>query len=466
VRVVVIGAGISGLATAFRIRRAFEADGLALDLQVLEAAPEVGGTVATHVEDGFRIEAGPNGFLDGKPGTLNLVRDTGLEERLLPADHAAKKRFLYVGGRLEPLPGSPGAFLKSRVLPFGARLRVFLEPVRPRGPEDETVAEFGRRRLGKSAVDRLLDPMVSGIFGGDVEALSVAAAFPAVKALEREHGSLVRGMMARRRARRRAGAPGGAGGPSGPAGHLHSLKGGMGELTQALARHLGNAVRTGVAVTSVRARFGGGFTIHLDGGETLEADVVVSAAPAYAAATYLGDFATIAKELSAIPYASLSVVAVGLRETDLPRPLDGFGFLVPSGEGESILGCLFSSSIYPGHRAPPGHVLIRTMVGGARRPDLAMLPEDALVEVVRAAHRKILGIDWERPALLRISRYPRAIPQYPVGHLERVARIEAACLRQPGLFVTGNHQRGVGLNDCAADAERVAEAVRALAGAG
>ncbi|MFW5878237.1 MAG: protoporphyrinogen oxidase [Myxococcota bacterium] len=461
-RVVVIGGGISGLAGAFRVRERFREAGLDLDLKVLEADSRPGGTIHTHRDDGWLVETGPNGFLDSKPGTLRLINALGVEARILPADHASKRRFLFVDGRLQELPTRPLAFFSSPVLPFRGRLRFLFEPFMRKGPEDETVAELGRRRIGRHAVERLLDPMVSGIFAGDVEKLSVTSAFPAVKALESAHGSLVRGMMVRARERRKAAnsTEGVAGGPAGPGGHLNSLAGGMGELIEALRDSLGESLRASTPVTPVIEEPGSGYRVQTGTGERLSADVVISAAPAYAAASYLRPVdEELSSELSGIPYAPISVVAVGLPREQLKRPLDGFGFLIPSREKEKILGCLWTSSIYPGRRAPEGYVLTRTMVGGARQPELALLPDGELIDVVREAHARTMDLHWEQPAYLRISRYEQGIPQYPVGHGRRLERIDAARARHPGLFLTGNHLRGIGVNDCCADAEAVANGV-------
>ncbi len=462
-RVLVIGGGISGLASAFRVREALKKANIQHHLEVLEAEDEVGGTIRTFGEEGWRVESGPNGFLDSKPGALRLVEALGLEDRLLPADHAAKKRFIFVDGRLRKLPTSAGSFICSPVLPFFARLRFALEPLMPRGPKDESVADLGRRRIGPHAVERLLDPMVSGIFAGDVEKLSVASAFPAVKNLEMEHGSLILGMLARMRRRRRESSSGGntSGGPAGPGGHLNSLVGGMGELLDALKTALGDSIETGVRVDSVVANPEGGYLVFLEGSnEPRTADIVISAAPAHSAAAYLSDLdADLAGDLASISYAPISVVAVGLREDVLERPLDGFGFLIPSCEREQILGCLFDSSIYPGHRAPPGHVLTRTMVGGARSPELALLSDEELVNVVKKSHHKTMGLYWDRPSYLRVFRYQQGIPQYPVGHSRTVARIDSSRMRHPGLYVMGNFLSGVGVNDCSSAAEEIAAMV-------
>ncbi len=457
-RVAIVGGGISGLSTAFRIRQRLPE----AELLVLEAGERLGGSMATRQVSGYRIETGPNGFLDNKPHTLELVRDLGLEDRLLPADASSKIRYLFLDGRLVPLPTSPPGFLLSSVLPWHAKLRVLLEPWRPVGPGDETLAEFGRRRLGKAVVERLLDPFVAGIFAGAPQQLSVAAAFPAVKALEQEYGSLIRGMRARARARRRggeavAGSP--AGGATGPSGHLHSFKEGMGELVAALEGRLGESVLRSVRVREVR-RVGEAFEVHCEDGRSERVDAVVSAAPAFRAAEYLRPLSEpLAEALSAIPYAAVAVVATGFKREDFDHPLCGFGFICPSREQRRILGVLFTSSIYPGHRAPEGRVLLRTMVGGVRAPELVSLPDEALVELVREEHCVTMGVRWGEPEVVEIVRWPRGIPQYEVGHLERVARIEALCAEVGGLFVTGNHQRGVGVNDCVRDAGRIAEAV-------
>ena len=467
-RVVVIGAGISGLSTAYRIQGALAAEGEPAELTVLEAGPSLGGTVGSAGDDGWVAEGGPNGFLDSKPATVDLVRDLGLEGKMIRADDASKIRYLFVDGKLVALPSSPPAFLTTPLLPFGAKLRVLLEPFKGKGPADESLADFGRRRLGPKMVQRMLDPFVSGVHAGDVERLSVTSAFPSIKALEMEHGGLFRGMFAKAREKKKRGdTKKAAGGPAGPGGSLHSMDKGMGQLIAGIAEAIDGEVRTGAPVKSVHERPGGGFQVRLDSGETLDCDAVVSSAPAHAARRFL---ATVDEDLGAalgeIPYAAVSVVATGFKRERLDHPLHGFGFLVPSGEGRDVLGVLWSSSIYPGHRAPEGHVLLRTMVGGARRPDLAALPDDQLVAKVRAEHQATMGITWDEPEFLRIFRWEKAIPQYVVGHGTRVRRVEAAESRHPGLFVTGNALRGIGLNDCTADAVRTARLVAELARGG
>ena len=454
-RIAIVGAGISGLATAYRLREGARERGRDLALTILEAGPQPGGTVGTSSDGGFRVESGPNGFLDAKPETLRLCRDLGLDDELLRSSDAARRRFLLRGDRLEELPTSPPAFLRSPVLSRRGRLRVLAEPwIRPRPPDgaEETVADFGRRRLGAEAVDGLLDPMVSGVYAGDPARLSLDACFPRIAELERDHGSLIRAQIALRRERRAAGEA--AGGPSGPGGTLTSLAPGLVSLVDALARTLGEGIHTGTEVRSVEAGPGGSHRVRVEGGEDLEADLVVLACPAHAAARILAlRSPDPASALEAIAYAPAAVIGLGFDREAVRHPLEGFGFLVPGRENRKILGTLWTSSIYPGHRAPEGAVLLRSIVGGARRPEMMELDDAELVAAVRGELRSILGIDAD-PVHTRVVRWPRAIPQYEIGHRERVARAEGAL--PGGIRLTGNAYRGVALNDCTREAERIA----------
>ncbi|MDF1561682.1 MAG: protoporphyrinogen oxidase [Deltaproteobacteria bacterium] len=462
-KIVIIGGGISGLASAYRVQEAARAAGVKPEITLLERDAHLGGKIRSDRHEGWVVETGPNGYLDSKPGTVRLVKDLGLEDKTLPADEASKTRLLYLDGRLQALPTSPPGFMTSSVLPLGGRLRILLEPFQKVGPEDETLAEFGRRRLGNHAVERLLDPFVTGIFAGDPERLSVAAAFPAVKKLELEHGGLIKGMRARAKERRLAAKRGevqqSSGGAAGPGGHLTSMAGGLTQLIDGIAEAIEGDLRTGVTVEAL-ARNGAGWKVHLVGepGETLEADVVVLATPAPAAASLLeGVDAESAGLLRGTPYASMTVVGLGFPKDAIHHDLRGFGYLIPGREKRKILGCLWTSSIYPGHRAPKGYVLMRVMVGGARAPELAALPDDELLALVRSELELTMGMRWVPPSHQRIFRWPQAVPQYPVGHLVSMGKVlERLAGAHPGLFLTGNHLYGIGINDCTADAERIA----------
>lgn len=479
-KVVVCGGGISGLAAAFHLRALAAARRVPLELTVLETGRRLGGTIHTIERDGFRCEHGPNGFLDSKPTTLALARALGIGHRLLPSADAARRRFVLVDGRLLEIPTTPPAFLRSPLLPVGGRLRVLGEMFvsRRREAGDESVAAFARRRLGRHAAERLIDPFVSGVFAGDPERLSVRAAFPRLVELEAEYGSLI--AAAWKLAAKRKGDPdadtvgqSGAvgqdgavaqGGAAGPGGRLTAFPGGMSELIGALGDHLSDAVRLDSPVTGLCRGPAGWSVTWGDQGNTIEGvDRVVLAVPAYAAAPLLAplDFA-FGELLGAIPYAAVSMVALGFRREDVAHALDGFGFLIPAREHRPILGCLWTSSIFPGHRAPAGHVLLRVMAGGARRADVARRPDQQLVELARRELEPLLGLR-AGPVFHHVSRHRRAIPQYELGHGQRLDAIDAAAAHLPGLHLLGNAFRGVGINDCTREAARVASEV--LAGA-
>jgi oxygen-dependent protoporphyrinogen oxidase len=445
-RIAIVGAGVAGLACAHRLAAA---PGGA-DVVVLEASDRPGGHLRTERIDEFLCEWGPNGFLDNAPHTLALVDALGLRPEVVPSQDQARRRFVFRDGRLRLLPGSPAAFLTSDVLSLGAKLRIAREPfASPRPDGDETIHAFAARRLGREAADILVDPMVSGIFAGDARELSLRAAFPKMWELEEQHGGLFRALVARRRKVRRSGAP--VGSP------LTSFANGIETLPRALAASLGSRLRLGSPVSSLARATGTAapWTIALGSGEILSADHVVIAVPPPAASALLAPFdAALAATLATIPLAPLAVVALGFDAAALGHPLDGFGFLVPRGQGVRILGALWESSVYPG-RAPSGHALIRVMTGGAHDPSVAELADDQLLGLVRGDLMTTMGIRAE-PEMVRIIRHRNAIPQYTVGHLDRLASIDAAVASLAGLHLTGHGYRGVGINAAIADAVSVA----------
>jgi len=483
-RVVIVGAGIAGLATARALRERAARAGRPLEILVLERSDRPGGNIRTDVIDGYVCEWGPNGFLDNVPETLELVHALGLDGSIQVSDDSARKRFIFRGGVLHQLPEGPGAFVRSKLLSWRAKCRIAFEPFAAKRPDgDETIHAFASRRIGREPADILIDSMVSGIFAGDSRDLSLRACFPKMWQMETDHGGLFRAMLALRKAKRR-----GAGleslppaqGPKrqapmgSPTGTLTSFREGTEALVRALLRSLGGVVRTNVRVVRVEAlprpavgapdssrRFG----LRLADGSTLDADSVVLSGHASDTARCVDGFdPELAATLRRIRTASIVVVCLGYTASRLARPLDGFGFLVPRGQGPRILGCLWDSSVYPG-RAPTGKVLIRAMIGGARDPDAIDLPDAPLLDVVEADLRRTMGLHLE-PEFVQIFRHPLGIPQYTPGHLDRLAAIEASLASRPGLYVAGNSYRGVSMNSCIAESGPAADRILSALGPG
>lgn len=445
-RIVVVGGGISGLTLAYRLEQRLPD----AEVTVLEKQEQVGGTIRTLERDGFRIEAGPNGFLDNQPGAISLCRELGLGDRLLAASEAARRnRFLFLNGRLRLLPSGLFSFLFSGVLSGRAKLRLLTERFRPRrrGGGEESVDAFARRRVGDEIADTLADAFVTGIFAGDPKLLSVQAAFPRLAAMEREHGSVSRGMAAARRQRR-----------SGPT-RMWSFRDGLSVLIDSLRGRLRTLPLLGIDVSHIR-REAAGWSVHAEGRDRWVADAVALVCPAHQQARLLDEAdPLLAEDVAAIPYNRVVVVALGYRASDVPAALEGFGYLCPQRERRAVLGVQWCSSIFPA-RAPAGMVLLRAMCGGWHRPEMVEWDDERLIEVVRRDLGQALGIKTA-PVLHEIIRWQRAIPQYHLGHLARVARIEDRANRHPGLFLGGNAYRGVALNDCVEQAGKLAERVAA-----
>ncbi len=448
-RIVIVGAGISGLCTAHFLIRELSAAGRAAEIVLFEAEDVAGGKMRTVRQDGFNMEWGPNGFLTNKPHSLELVKDLAIEDRLARSSDLARKRFIYSGGTLHRLPENPPAFFKSNLLSLGGRLRIVGELFAPGPPEgvDESLGDFARRRLGPEALEKLIDPMVTGIFAGDPDRMSLRACFPVIYDLEKKYGGLVKGMLALRKERRKAGVRQEM--SAGPGGVLMSFDAGVQTLIDILAERLSEGLHLGVSVERIERRNGKLILSLVEKGrrEEIDTDAVVMATPAYAAAGILSPLdAALGDALSSIPYSPISVVALGYDKSALGNPLDGFGFLIPRGERRKILGALWDSSVFP-NRAPEGKALIRAMVGGVRGPELAALPHDELVALTRAELAATMGIGAE-PVLARAFFHERGIPQYLVGHGKVLDRIDGRLAALPGICLNSNAYRGIALNDC------------------
>ena len=457
-RIAVAGAGLSGLSLCHALQEKLESSGKRAEIVLLESEDRVGGKVRTERTDGYVMEWGPNGFLNNKPDTLELCRKIGIEGLLLPSNDAARKRFIYAGGRLHELNAS--TFVFGSLLSWGGKFRLLGELFVPKrtATSDETLADFTRRRLGAETLERLIGPMASGIFGGDPETMSLKSCFPLIYNLERDYGGLFRGLFGKMREKKKQ--AGQKSGPAGPGGVLTSFSGGLDVLTDSLRRAFKGEVLLKNPVLAVTQALGmKGFTIQSGSGETpINADVFVTASPAYAAAGFLAALdPALPGTLSEIQYAPMAVVGLGYDKAKISHPLDGFGFLVGMKEGRRLIGTLYDSSVFKG-RAPEGKCSLRSMAGGGRDIRTPFFLDSEIKDLVLSELKIMMGID-AAPELVKIFRHEKAIPMYTVGHSDRLAKLDSMEVKYPGLFFAGNSFRGVGINDCVRDAYAVADKV-------
>ena len=452
-RVIVIGAGVSGLACAFHLRER------RIPFLLLERSDRVGGLIDSYQEAGFFFESGPQSFRL-TPALNELITAAGLGDSLLKADPRAP-RFILHGGKLVPAPMSPVRLFFTSLLDTRSVMHILREPLgRSRPPlADETVAAFTRRKFGEQVLQNFVAPFVSGIYAGDAEKLSMRASFPEVHEWESRHGSIIRGAIKSMRAKpaTKDGQPRG----------LCTLKRGNASLAVGLGRLLEMELNLGCSVASIApsdgqapARFDVLFEREGSLG-TFSALAVVLATDAPHAATLLHDVAPeFAPVLNSITYAPIAVVSLGYRKTALGAPLRGFGFLAPRSEKFHTLGTVFNSSLFPG-RAPSEHALVTSFFGGITEPAAVAWPDELLIDTAHAELARVLRISG-RPTVSRVTRYERAIPQYDLGHIQKVARINESSHARPGIFLTGNYFTGPSLGSCAEHAAHIAAEVAAL----
>jgi len=456
VRIAIVGGGVTGLAVGAWLEHDHGID----DFVILEASSRAGGKVRSELDAGFTLEWGPQGFLDNAPDTLELASIQALEDQLVRADEASADRFILRQGILRRVAASPVGFMLSSILPISGRMRLLGEPfASPHPGHDETVFEFASRRIGRQAAEVLVDAMVTGVFAGDSRKLSLAATFPKMAAMESEHGSLTKALFAKMREAKRTGSR--SAGPAGPGGTLTTFSGGMVRLTDRLAESAGDRLLLKRPLQSLE-REGSAHILNTEEG-VIEAETVLLTLPAERAARLMTRLAPDAVQpLAATPTAPIAVVMLGYSDKNaFGCPVSGFGFLVPRGEDEALLGTLYCHDIFPG-QAPDGWLFLRAMVGGARSPDAVGLDDDGLLDRVRTSLARLFGTDPE-PDRVWIVRWEQGISQYTVGHLDRVVAAEAAA-GDAGIELAGSPYRGVSVNDCIkqarAAATRVAERTR------
>lgn len=443
-QIVILGGGVTGLCAAQLASEHVDAD----ELLLVEATDALGGHTRTDSIDGWSCDWGPNGFLDREPRTLEWVDELGLTDDLVRADEAAAHRFILRKGKLvEIVP--PPKFFTQPLLSIPGRLRLMKEPLVPpkRDRLEESIWDFAARRIGPEAADTLVSPMVSGVFGGDAHALSLEYCFPRMAAMEREYGSLLKALLAKKKENKEVSA-------AGPGGTLTSFDDGVGYLPRMAGEQLGRVLLQ-TRVTRIFLE-GAHYRLETDTGAEILAEKLIVAIPAYHAAPIFEYFdADIATALHSIPYANIVVLCTGYRRDRVGHNLDGFGFLVPRKEGRRVLGCIWTSSVFP-NRAPEGYVQLRTMYGGATDPEAVDLSDQELLDFLDREVHSLLDV-YEKPEFVRIYRHRRGIPQYMLGHGVILEAIEAGEARHPGIVFAGNAYRGVGLNDCVLSAHRAIE---------
>ena len=469
--IVVIGGGIAGLAAAYRLSTLLPLDG-GQTITLIERDARLGGKLQTETVDGFVLEGGPESFLSAKPQALTLCTELGLAGHLQGTDPDRKGAFVYHRNRLHPLPEGLtglvptrlGPIIRSRLLSPAGKARLALDYAIParHDDRDESLGDFVSRRLGREAFERLVEPLMAGIYAGDGRQLSLAATFPQLRAGELEHGGLIKGVLAAR-----------AAAPKPPAGSQRqsaflSPIGGMAEIVEALEERLHeNDVRimTGRQATGLAAMPGGqgGYVVTLDGRESLRASAVILAIPAFAASDLLRGLDPLASSiLGQIPHVSTATVSVAYRTEDVPHPLNGYGYIVPRIANRSVLACTWTSRKWRG-RAPDGYTLLRAFIGRAGQEQALAGSDDDLIALAQEEVRQTLKIT-AAPVLARVSRWLQGMPQYTLGHPDRLVTIDERLAAHPGLFTAGAAYRGVGIPDCIRSGEAAAQAAAAHLG--
>ncbi len=449
-QITIIGGGISGLTTAWRLRK----QGYSVEL--FEQESTVGGTMKTIHTDGWMIETGPNSALETTPLFKTLFTELDITNELVYANPAGTNRYILRNGKLHPLPMSPGKFFQSKLWSLSGKLRLLKEPFVGKAEHEESIAEFVERRLGREFLDYAINPFVAGIFAGAPEKLSVRAAFPKLYALEEKYGGLIRGQIAgaRERKKRKEVAKDRA--------QMFSFKNGMQTLPNALAKALGDCIHTSSTVEKIEYDYTEKlYTLHYSSNgltQTHTTNVVIFTIPASVASQLVKTFDdSLSQKIQNIYYPPVTEVFLGYKLEQVKRAMDGFGFLIPEKEKRNILGAIWSSTLFDG-RAPKGCVAITTFVGGSRQPEIAQQNDNALLVTVNNELQALMQIEGE-PIFTHITRWEKAIPQYHLGHLKIVEHISQFEKHHPGLFLSGNYRDGISVSDCIIQSEKISKQV-------
>ena len=443
-KIVILGAGISGLATAYFLAKN------GFDVAVLEKKKEVGGSVETIKEKGFLFDRGPNSGLETTPVLSKIVSDLKLEDDLVYANKEASKRYILRDNKLHPLPMNPAAFFKTKLFSSKAKTRLFAEPFIGRSKDGyyQSVAEFVKRRLGQEFLDYAINPFVAGVYAGNPEELSVKSSFPKLYELEEKYGGLIVGTIKSIKERRQRAEK------SKQSARLFSFVDGMQKLPNSIAAYLGERLRTFCDATSIEKK-GNGYRIHYNNAghlKEIDCDILISAVPAYIASEIFNGWdERLTEHLSAVYYPPVLVLMLGYNKESVRQSLDGFGFLIPAKERRSFLGAIWSSVIFP-NRTDDDKAAFTLFVGGARDPEIGNIDKEILIKRVRAEFEKIMGIT-EEPVYIGYRYWAKSIPQYNLGYIEHERYFDEFEERNPGLYFSGNYRGGISIGDCLKNSE-------------
>ncbi len=451
-RVVIIGAGISGLTTAYWLQQK------GIEVTVLEKDSEAGGTMKTINENGWLVESGPNSALETTPLFNQLFTDLGILDERIYASEASNKRYILRDNVLHPLPMNLPAFLKTKLWSVKGKLRLLKEPFIGRAQKEESIAEFVERRLGREFLDYAINPFVAGVYAGNPEGLSVRSAFPKLYALEEKYGGLIKGMIKGRKERKQRAEK------AKDSAKMFSFKQGMQTLPRALGKELGEKVHLNSSVINIIPTKIGDeriyVTTYIQNGETkkIESDAVILSVPSYTAAKIIQSIdPEFSKALETIYYPPVAELVTGYKIEKVKRELDGFGYLIPAKEKRKILGTIWSSTIYS-DRAPQGYASFTTFVGGSRNPELLSNDDDKIVDFTNSELKSIIGIDGS-PDFVKIIRWDKAIPQYNLGYYKTIEAIERFEQNFPGAFVCSNYRGGISVGDCVMSADKTVKKI-------
>jgi protoporphyrinogen/coproporphyrinogen III oxidase len=435
---VIVGAGISGLATGFYLTQAGK------QIMILEGSDRVGGLIRTEHRDGYTVEFGPNSLRGDSPELQEVIDGVGLRERIRTPALLKTRNYIGIGGRLVPVPRSPFELIGTPLLSASAKRYLLGEPFHKRGSavEDESIASFFRRRAGAEAVEKLIKPLMSGIYAGDAEQLSIRSAFPKFFAYEQDHGSIVRGMLKAKKREK----------PTLP--RMFSFTNGLTELPQALHAFMEQSIRLNSPVERIQ-KSGNTWSVGTLDGQSFEANHLVMTTPIEVSGRLLAE--PLGTTLPNVYRPPISIVYLGFANVDLPAALDGFGFLVTPSEKADILGCIYTSALFP-DRAPEGHVMLTVLMGGASRPDLCKLPESEIEARAIAALRTYMHIKAP-PEFVSSHTWAHSIPQYDLGHHETISRLDSLESSNPGLHFAGNYRGGISIGNCITTAKSVAHSI-------